>query len=100
MRFSWMFSGRRQGSADGKLEGGDGVIRGAEGVDVLSLRIEQCAFRVEQIECGRAAQAVADRGYSIVLARRGEGVVADEDRLAQGRRGVCAGALPVQAHRF
>jgi hypothetical protein len=80
-----LFSGWRrwEGGAGGKFEGGKGVIRRAEGVDVLAFGREKRPFGVEKVEGGRAAQSVADRCDAIDVLGLGEEVIADEGSLSQ-----------------
>ena len=82
--------------ADGKFERCKCVIRCAEGIDVLAFGREQRPLGVEQIERGRTAQTVADRGDAKHFAGLRQKVVADEYRLPQRGRGVRVCGLDVQ----
>ena len=50
---------------------------------ILRLRVDQAALGVEHVERRRSAERVADRGDAVRLARGGEQLVAEVDRLAQ-----------------
>src|SRR5512146_1384761 len=52
-------SGRLEGSADGALQVGAGVVGGAQRVGVLAFGRKQGAARIEHVERRRAAEAVA-----------------------------------------
>src|SRR5271169_3318929 len=87
-----------KGNSDRELESRLRVVGRPERVDVLPLGVDERALGVEEVQGGRAAEAVTGRGDPVDLARFGQQLVPDEERLAKRGRGARKGAPDVEVH--